>query len=187
MSQPMYYAMYTGVPPARTGTSHATIAPYGTFRTGSGAVQLAIQNQREWSRLCTRVLDRPDLLVDSRFATNADRVYHRDELTTEIEMAMKPLDTDETLQRLDAAQIANGSFNSVLDLLDHPQLGQTGRWTEIATPGGPVRALTPPTVSDGYDALMGAVPDVGEHTEALLGELGFDNSTVAAWRSAGTI
>jgi itaconate CoA-transferase len=70
MSQPMYYAMYTGTPPARTGTSHATIAPYGAFRTGGGgSVQLAVQNDREWRRLCDQVLGRPAGLTPRRSRT----------------------------------------------------------------------------------------------------------------------
>jgi itaconate CoA-transferase len=187
MSQPMYYAMYTGVAPERTGTSHATIAPYGTFRTSDGAVQLAVQNEREWARLCAQVLERPALVADARFGSNADRVAHRAELAAEIEAALADLSTDEVLARLDAAQIANGSFNTVADLLEHPQLEQAGRWTEIDTPVGPVRALRPPARMAGFEAVLGAVPDVGEHTDAILAELGYADATVAGWRDRGAI
>jgi itaconate CoA-transferase len=187
MSQPMYYAMYTGVPPERSGTSHATIAPYGTFHTGDGAVQLAIQNDREWTRLCTLVLNRAELLTDSRFAANADRVANRTELTAEIEQALAGLDAGETLRRLDEADIANGSFNTVLDLLEHPQLAQAGRWAEVDSPAGPVRALRPPAMIGGVEALMGPIPDVGEHTDAILSELGYDDAIVKGWRARGTV
>ncbi len=187
MSQPMYYAMYTGVPPERTGTSHATIAPYGTFRTADGAVQLAVQNEREWVRLCSQVLGRPSLATDVRFASNSERVEHRAELTAAIEAALAALDTEHVLRGLDAAQIANGAFNTVSDLLNHPQLEQAGRWTKIGTPVGPVRALRPPVRTDGYEAVMGDVPAVGEHTDEILAELSVDPDTVAAWRARGIV
>ena len=143
MSQPMYYAMYTGTPPPRTGTSHATIAPYGTFRTGGGgSVQLAVQNDREWHRLCDQVLGRPALAGDPRFVTNTARVAARTALHAEIETALSQYPAEEVLARLDAAQIANGKLNTVGDLLEHPQLEH--RWTEVDSPAGPLRALPPP-------------------------------------------
>jgi len=172
MAQPMYYAMYTGTPPGRTGTSHATIAPYGTFRTGGdGAVQLAVQNQREWARLCSHVLDRPQLADDPRFAANADRVANRDALTEEIETALGKHTAEEVLELLDAAQIANGKLNTVTDLLTHPQL--EARWTEVDSPVGPLRALPPPASIVGTSPVLGPVPAVGEHTDDILAELGY--------------
>jgi itaconate CoA-transferase len=187
MSQPMYYAMYTGVPPERTGTSHATIAPYGTFRTGDGAVQLAIQNQREWTRLCTEVLNRPLLLEDARFASNADRVEHRAELSAEIERALAGLNAEETIRLLDKANIANGSFNTVLDLLDHPQLQQARRWVPVDSPVGQLKALRPPTNISGFEASMGAIPGLGQHTQAILQELGFDSDQTHEWQARGAV
>ena len=188
MSQPMYYAMYTGRSPQRTGASHATIAPYGTFRTGGGgAVQLAVQNQREWARLCADVLGRAELAQDPRFATNSDRVARRDELTAEIESVLAGMSADETLVRLDAARIANGNFNTIAQLLEHPQLAGAGRWTEIETPAGPVRALYPPAKIGRYQPELGAVPAVGEHTDELLAGLGYDDATVADWRERGIV
>jgi itaconate CoA-transferase len=174
MSQPMYYTMYTGVPPARTGTSHATIAPYGTFRTGGGgAVQLAVQNDREWQRLCTAVLGRPALLDDARYRTNSLRVENRPALTADIEAAFAGVDADDVLDRLDGAHIANGHFNDVRDLLVHPQLADDRRWCEVDSPVGPVRALRPPVRMEGVDPVMGPVPGVGDQTEAVLSELGY--------------
>jgi itaconate CoA-transferase len=188
MSQPMYYAMYTGVPPERTGTSHATIAPYGTFRTGGGgAVQLAVQNDREWVRLCNQVLENPGLATEERFATNADRVAHRDDLTADVEACLVHLTSEQVLARLDDAQIANGSFNTVLDLLAHPQLAEGERWCDVDSPVGPIRALRPPVKMAGFQAAMGAIPAVGEHTDHLLKELGYDDATITGWRARGTI
>jgi itaconate CoA-transferase len=186
MAQPMYYAMYTGVPPARTGTSHATIAPYGTFRTGGGGtVQLGVQNDREWRRLCAQVLGRPELADDPRFATNAARVEARAELDREIEAALSEHSPDEVLALLDGAQIANARLNTVGDLLAHPQLEH--RWAEVPSPAGPIRALPFPVGIGDAKPAFGPIPGVGEHTDAILAELGLTDAETAALRSSGTV
>jgi itaconate CoA-transferase len=186
MAQPMYYAMYTGVPPARTGTSHATIAPYGTFRTGGGGtVQLGVQNDREWRRLCSQVLGRPELADDPRFATNAARVAARAELDHEIEAALSERTPDEVLALLDGAQIANARLNTVGDLLAHPQLEH--RWTQVGSPAGPIRTLPFPVGADRTGPALGPIPAVGEHTGAILAELGLTEAEIAALRRSGTV
>src|SRR5215472_549262 len=186
MAQPMYYAMYTGVPPARTGTSHATIAPYGAFRTGGGGrVQFGVQNDREWHRLCSQVLGRPELADDPRFVTNTARVAAQAELHREIEAALGAHSPDEVLALLDAAQIANARLNTVGDLLAHPQLKH--RWTEMGSPAGPVRTLPSPVSTGGAKPALGPIPAVGEHTDAILAELGFTDAEVTALRAAGTV
>jgi itaconate CoA-transferase len=186
MAQPMYYAMYTGVPPARTGTSHATIAPYGTFRTGGGGtVQLGVQNDREWHRLCAQVLRRPELADDPRFATNAARVAARADLDREIEGALAAHSPDEVLAQLDAAQIANARLNTVGDLLAHPQLEH--RWAEMESPAGPIRTLPFPVSTAGAETAFGPIPAVGEHTDAILAELGLTDAEVATLRSSGAV
>jgi itaconate CoA-transferase len=185
MSQPMYYAMYTGTPPPRTGTSHATIAPYGTFRTaGGGSVQLAVQNDREWRRLCDQVLGRPELADDPRFATNIARVANRPELHAEIESALARQTPGRVLELLDAAQIANGKMNTVTDLLDHPQLAH--RWAEVDSPAGPLRALPSPiSVAGGAEPALGAIPALGEHTAAVLAELGLSDTEISGLVNVG--
>jgi len=186
MAQPMYYAMYTGVPPERTGTSHATIAPYGAFRTGGGGtVQLGVQNDREWRRLCEQVLGRPELADDPRFATNADRVAARAELHREMEAALSAHSPDEVLALLDAAQIANARLNTVSDLLAHPQLEH--RWAEMGSPVGPIRTLPFPVGTGRAAPAVGPIPAVGEHTDAILAELGLTEAEVTALRDAGTV
>ena len=186
MAQPMYYTMYTGVPPARTGTSHATIAPYGTFRTGGGGtVQLGVQNDREWHRLCSQVLGRPELADDPRFATNDARVTARAELHREIEAALGAHSPDEVLALLNTAQIANARLNTVDDLLAHPQLEH--RWAEVESPAGPVRTLPFPVSTGGTAPAFGPIPAVGEHTGAILAELGLTDAEVAALRSSGAV
>ncbi|MFY9929333.1 MAG: CaiB/BaiF CoA-transferase family protein [Streptosporangiaceae bacterium] len=186
MAQPMYYAMYTGVPPARTGTSHATIAPYGAFRTGEGGtVQLAVQNDREWRRLCDQVLGRPDLAGDSRFATNTARVANRPDLHREMEAALSRYPAGQVLDMLDAAQIANGRFNTVSDLLVHPQLEH--RWGEVESPAGPIRALPSPISLGAAIPALGPIPAAGEHTDQILAELGYSGEEIAGLREAGAV
>jgi itaconate CoA-transferase len=186
MAQPMYYAMYTGVPPARTGTSHATIAPYGAYRTGGGGtVQFGVQNDREWRRLCSQVLGRPGLADDARFATNAARVAARAELDREIEAGLSAHSADEVVALLDAAQIANARLNTVGDLLAHPQL--ENRWADIDSPAGPIRTLPSPISTGGTEPGYGPIPSVGEHTDAILVELGLTQAEIATLHDAGKV
>jgi itaconate CoA-transferase len=188
MSHPLYYALYTGRPPERTGTSHASIAPYGSFRTGDGrAVQLGIQHEREWRRFCDQVLRRPEVAGDDRFTTNAQRVDNRDALTATIEAEFSLLTADEAIARLDAAQIANARLNDVTDLIEHPQLMSRARWTEIASPVGPIAALRPPVTTAGVAGRMDPIPALGEHTQPILASLGYDTEAFERLRAEGAI
>jgi crotonobetainyl-CoA:carnitine CoA-transferase CaiB-like acyl-CoA transferase len=169
MGYPLYYTGYGGTPPARTGTSHAAIAPYGTFTAGDGAeVVLAIQNEREWVAFCADVLRRPELAGDARFATSAGRVAHRPALHAEIDAVLGGLTGAEVTARLAAARIAHARRREVAEVLDHPQLVDRDRWTTVGTPAGPVRAVLPPIGLPGRPPRMDPVPAVGEHNEAIL-------------------
>ena len=169
MGYPLYYTGYGGTPPARTGTSHATIAPYGCYAAAGGAeVVLAVQNEREWARFCERVLGRADLVDDPRFTTGPQRVAHRDELDDEIEKVLAGIDDDELTERLTAAGVAHARRREVADVLDHPQLSARDRWRTVDSPAGPVRALLPPVVLPGREPRMDRIPAVGEDTERIL-------------------
>jgi crotonobetainyl-CoA:carnitine CoA-transferase CaiB-like acyl-CoA transferase len=182
MGYPAYYAMYTGTPPERSGASHPTIAPYGPYEAGDGKVVfIGLQNEREWERFCTDVLERRDLVDDARFASNASRVAHRAALDALITVAFSARSAAELVARLDAAQIANARMNDVIDFLDHPQLAARDRWREVDSPAGPIRALVPPFGLEGVEPRMGKIPALGEHTDAILSELGIDRITIQAW------
>jgi crotonobetainyl-CoA:carnitine CoA-transferase CaiB-like acyl-CoA transferase len=173
MGFPMYYGLYGGTPPPRTGASHAAIAPYGPFSCGDEKqVFLGIQNEREWSVFCGQVLAKPELAEDPRFSSNSLRVAHREELTEEIHAAFGELSSEEVVSRLDEAAIANARLRDMLELGEHPQLAARGRWAQVDSPVGALRALVPPATLDGDEPVMGPIPEVGEHTEAILAELG---------------
>ena len=187
MSYPAYYAM-SGAAPPRSGARHAVIAPYGPYVAGDGkAVYLGLQNEREWARFCTEALGRPEMVADPRFVSNPLRVTHRQALDALITDAFSRLTADEVIGRLETAQIANARMNSVEEFIEHPQLAARHRWREVASPGGPIRALLPPFDFDNMEIPMGAIPAVGEHTDAILGELGCDGPTIARMRQAGIV
>jgi len=188
MSYPLYYAFAGAEPPPRSGAAHATIYPYGPFRAGDGGVvMLGLQNEREWQVFCTHVLGRGELAADPRFASNAARTAARGDLRAIIVETFAAMTAEQVVARLDAAQIANARVNTVAEVWTHPQLQARGRWAEIATPAGPVPALLPPGVDDARDARMGAVPALGEHTDALLAELGLDAAAIARLRAQGAV
>jgi itaconate CoA-transferase len=168
MSQPYYYTVYGGQDARRTGARHASISPYGPYL--GGQVFLGLQNDREWAVLCERVLGRPDLIADERFRTNPDRVAHDGELTPIIEAALGSMTPDEVTARLDEAGIASARLRTPAEFAAHPQLAARDRWREVDTPGGQVRALLPPVTGPGREAVMGAVPALGQHTDSVLAE-----------------
>lgn len=185
MGFPLYYGFDGAEPPPRSGAAHATIYPYGPFPAGDGGtLLLAVQNEREWAAFCTQVLQQPALATDPRFAGNPQRLAARAALQRLIVEAFAALDSAALRQRLGAAGIAHAQLNSVADVWNHPQLRARGRWREIGSPAGPLPALRPPGQGAG-DAELGAVPALGEHTDAILAELGLDAAAVAALRAQG--
>jgi itaconate CoA-transferase len=150
-------------------------------------VYLGIQNEREWRRFCEVVLEDPALAADPRFGSNAKRVEHRDVLDGLIASRVATLSAEALIERLDRAQIANARMNTIHQFLAHPQLAARDRWREVDSPAGPLRALLPPVTFDRVEPAMGPVPDVGQHTDQILAELGIDASTVAAWRGDGVV
>ncbi|VTU29060.1 CaiB/BaiF CoA transferase family protein [Variovorax sp. RA8] len=188
MGFPMYYAYEGQAAPSRNGASHATIFPYGPFMAGDGkTVMLGLQNEREWKSFCEKVLQQPHLAADPRFDANAKRSHNRAELRALIEKAFGALSAQQVIARLEEAQIANARVNEVGELWEHPQLQARGRFRTIGSPAGVLQAMLPPGVHSSFDYRMGAVPDVGEHSEAILRELGRSEAQIVSMRSAGAI
>ena len=188
MGYPMYYAIDGQSPPALSGASHATIYPYGPFPAGDGkTVMLGLQNDREWRLFCERVLEQPELAPDECFATNSARSKARVELRELIVAAFETMTAAQVLERLDAAGIANAQMNTMQDVWAHPQLAARERWQQVDTPAGAIPALLPPGIPRSFEPRMDPVPALGEHTDAILRDLGYDSAQIDALRAAGAI
>lgn len=188
MGYHLTYARHSGIDQQPLGMSSPAVAPYGAYPTADGhTVVLGTTNDREWQRLAREMLGRNDLADDLRFAGNADRVANRAILDEAIAAWCAENKLAEIQDAADTAGIGNARYNVPSDVLAHPQLADRDRWRSIETPAGPIPSLLPPPVISGYDPPMGAVPALGEHTESVLGELGFSDAEVAALRGQGAI
>jgi len=177
------YYTFGGSAPQRSGANHATIAPYGPVMSGDNkVVYLGLQNEREWKKFCEAVLESPQLSGDARFDSNAKRVQNRPQLDQAMQKVFQKLTAAEIIARLDAAQIANARLNTVEEFVEHPQLKARKRWSTVGSPAGPLPALLPPVTMENVETVLNEVPALGQQTDAILGELGFDSGTIAGWR-----
>ena len=184
---PMYYATDGAEPPARAGAAHATIFPYGPFMAGDGKeVMFGLQNDREWAVFCRDILDAPALETDPRFESNHARAANKLDLTAIIMAAFSEWNAEEVIVRLTAAGIANARMNDMAGLWAHPQIRARDRWREVSTPIGPMPALLPPG-GIGAEPRMDAIPAMGEHSRAILEELGIDSASIEALSKARII
>ena len=172
MGHPMYIRMYAGRQVGRMGLSHASICPYDAFPTRDGRVLIGVQNDRGWAALVRDVLGRPDLVHDERYSTNIARVARRAEVDSLIGALTRGYGSDELAGRLEEFGVPAARLNDVAGLIEHPQLAARDRWREVDTPGGRVRGLLPPMTFTDVELAMGAGPALGQHTEAILAELG---------------
>ncbi|MGW4227785.1 CaiB/BaiF CoA transferase family protein [Streptomyces sp. NPDC004980] len=185
MGFPLYYAYGGAEPPPRAGAAHATIYPYGPFVAGDGkVVMMSIQNEREWAAFCDRFLGQPELASHPDYAGNAVRNAHREALGNIVSKRFAELTSAEAIELLGSVPVANARVNTVAEVWEHPQLAARGRWHEIRTPAGPVASLAPPgLVTD--EPRMDPVPDLGEHTRAILSELGLADGEIDELVSEG--
>ena len=188
MGFPLYYAFDGAEPPPRAGAAHATIYPYGPFPAGDGKiVMLGLQNEREWVTFCDKVLGQPALATDARFTSNSRRAAARDELRAIIVDAFRPLTAAQVIERLDAAQIANARMNDMREVWAHPQLAARRRWVDVDTPAGKVPTPLPPGMPPSPSPRMDAVPALGQHTAAILRELGHSDADIDRLRAQKVI
>jgi itaconate CoA-transferase len=188
MSFPLYYAYDGAQPPPRAGAAHATIYPYGPFPVGDGnVIMLGLQNEREWAIFCDKVLEKPELKTDPRFSTAPRRSSARRELYGIIVESFSRLSAVQVVKRLDDAQIGNAAMNDMRQVWDHAQLEARKRWAEVDTPNGKIPAMRPPGVPESFNARMDPVPAVGEHTAAILEEIGYSEFEIARLRAGRVI
>jgi itaconate CoA-transferase len=188
MGFPAYFTAYGGSAPPRSGAHHATIVPYGPFRAGDGqTVFISVQNEREFAAFCEKVLQDPALARDRRFSTSPARQQNRDALHAAIEKVFRELKTPELIDRLEAADIANARLNDMEQFWRHPQLAARGRWAKVGSPAGVIDALKPPLNIHGMEPRMDAIPSLGEHSGAILAELGYSEREIEALAASGAV
>jgi itaconate CoA-transferase len=178
-----------GPHPKRAGDRHASIVPYGPYRTGDGRqVVLAVQNDQEWRRFCGQVIERPDMVEDPRYVHNENRLANRVELEAAVEEALARFSVEDAEARLEAAAIAYSRMNDVADVLAHPQVVTRGRLLDVETPGGGrVGVLRAPFNILGVDEPESAIPAVGQHTDEILRELGYAAADIEKLRASGAV
>ena len=188
MGFPAYFTAYGGAAPPRSGAHHATIVPYGPFRAADGqTVFLAVQNEREFAQFCDLVLRNPALKSDPRFASGPARQKNRTAMHSEVDEVFSKLTARELVARLDAADIANARLNDMGEFWRHPQLAARGRWAKVGSPAGEIDVLKPPVNIEGMEPRMDAIPAAGEHTAAILAELGYGKREIEAFAAARAI
>lgn len=188
MGYALTYTQHSGVDQQPLGVGSPAVAPYGAFDTRDGqTVVLGTTNDREWQRVARDVIDRPDLADDPRLATNPGRCAHRDVVSEAIATWCAQHDLAHVQDVADRAGIGNARYNLPSEVVAHPQLAARDRWRTVATPVGDIQALRPPPVITGFDQPMGAIPGLGEHTDAVLTEIGVSAAELAALRADGVI
>ena len=187
LGHPMYMQMYGGRQVPRMGLSHASIAPYDAYPTADGEILIGVQNDRGWRALVTDVFERPDLADHPRLATNPLRVAHRDECDAVVAEHTRGFATADLDARLAAAGVPAAQINDMSGLVEHPQLAGRDRWREVATPAGPVRGVLPPMTFRDVELPMGAIPELGAHTDAVLAELGLDAGAIDRLAAGGVV
>jgi formyl-CoA transferase/CoA:oxalate CoA-transferase len=178
----------TGRTPARMGNRHPTIIPYESFATADGDLVIAGGNDEIWRRLCA-ALDLAALADDPRFRTNKDRAANYDELRPQLDAALRTRPRAEWVQRLGAAGVPCGSVREISEVLADPQLAAREMIAEVEHPtiGSAKVIASPVKLSDTPASVRTAPPVLGQHTDAVLAELGYDRQAIADLRAAGVV
>ena len=186
MGHPMYLQMYAGQQPPRMGLAHPAIVPYDAYPTSDGQLLIGVQNNRGWVQL-VEVLGRPELAAHPDYATNIDRCRNRAEVDRLVAEQTARWGADDLLAALVAAGVPAARINDVAGMVAHPQLEARHRWTDVDTSAGPVRALLPPIGLRDVAARLDPVPALGQHTDAVLSELGYSADEIALMRESGAV
>ena len=167
MNVPYIQSQYGGREIRRPGLHHPTIAPYGAYQCGDGRqLLLSIQNEREWQRLCSDVLEQPELPTNPKFSSNVNRVTNRTDLDAILNAVFGADPIDTVAAKLQSAQIAFGRLNDMDEFAKHPQ----NRFVSVRTAGGEMQILAPGAVVNGMLLPLGDVPDLGADTATIREE-----------------
>lgn len=181
MSFPLYYAFDGADLPIPNGASHSSICPYGPFTTADGNTIVAgVQNEREWKRFCTIVLEKPELVSDKQFGSALARSNNKAELVALVSDVFANLSTRDVSRRLESAGIACSRVNNMHDVWQHEQLKGRRRWIDVDSQNGTIPALLPPGADSADECRLGAIPSLGQHTQSILEELGMEEDAVSA-------
>lgn len=168
MSFPIYYT-YSGKEPMRSGMDHATIYPYGPFRTtNKKQLFIAIQNNREWETFCKKILQDSTLIDNPKYMTNSNRVQNKETLKGLIEAKTSQIDHADLAKLLNENKIANAYFNDVNGLINHPQLQYYDKWKKVNSEVGEISMLKSPLNFNNISSYWGDIPSLGQHTEEIL-------------------
>lgn len=187
MGYALTYTRYSGEEQQPVGMGSPAVAPYSAYPTKDGhTVVLGTTNDAEWQRLVA-CMGRPDLAESEPLRRNPDRVAHRAHVDEAVGAWVAQLTADAVQEAADAAGIGNSRYNTPAQVVAHPHLAARDRWRDIDSPGGPVTSLLPPPIIRGHEPRMGALPAIGEHTDAVLADLGYDETARTALHAAGAV
>ncbi|RWE19832.1 MAG: CoA transferase [Mesorhizobium sp.] len=168
MNVPVLQNDYSAYHTVRAGVKHPSLAPYGAYRCADGKeVIFSVQNDREWVNFCDKFLKQPGLTRAPGFADNMERLGHRAQLDKIIERRFSELSCHEAMQELEAAGLAYGRLNEVVDVSMHPHI----RRVEVGTPEGTVETIAPAAIFNSEHPALRPVPALGAHTEAVREEV----------------
>jgi itaconate CoA-transferase len=178
-----HHYWHQGEEPPRMGMRHNYVTPYGPYLARNGKyVNLAVATAKDWEVFCQEVIQRPDLLKDARFATVEGRRKNRSILEEEIEKIFLERDHIEWLERLKKAQLPYGEVRGIAEVLAHPQAVARKLIREVDSPVGKVPVVGNPLRLSNSPARYDRIPDLGEHTESILKELGYDKAAITSLR-----
>lgn len=162
---------YTGETPPPAGRGHASITPYGPYPTADGnEIQIAVQNDGQWQRLCSEVLEREDLAQNPEFANNSGRIANRAEVESQVTLSFQQFSLEHLVDRLEQADVPYGIMRDVPDVVSHPQLLGRNRWVMAKNQAGlDFEAIMPPFLTNSDKLGVRKVPALGEHTAEVLG------------------
>ncbi|WP_192179648.1 CaiB/BaiF CoA transferase family protein [Mesorhizobium amorphae] len=168
MNVPVLQNDYSGYHTIRAGVKHPSLAPYGAYRCADGKdVIFSVQNDREWVNFCAKFLKQPELTRAPGFADNMERLGQRAQLDEIIERRFSELSCHEAMQELEAAGLAYGRLNEVVDVSRHPHT----RRVQVGTPEGTVETIAPAAIFNSEQPSLRPVPALGAHTEAVREEV----------------